>query len=134
MSALFGKAKDKFLSGTCSWTNDTIKAVLVSAGYTVDLVNHEFLSDIPSGARVATSAELGGKTVSGGAADAGDFWFTAVQGAQCPYLVTFRDTGSAATSDLISFHDSATAGLPLTPNGGDVLVKIDNGADKLFRL
>lgn len=134
MSALYDKAREKFLRGERSWNNDTYKAVLVTIDYTVDLANHEFLSDIDSGARLATSAEIGSKTTTGGVADCADFWFTAVQGDDGHYMVIYRDTGNAATSDLISYHDSATTGLPITPNGGDILVQIDAGADRLFKL
>ena len=45
----------------------------------------------------------------------------------------YRDTGVEATSALIAYIDTAT-GLPITPNGGDIIVNWDNGANKIFRL
>ena len=45
----------------------------------------------------------------------------------------YRDTGTEATSPLIAYIDTAT-GLPITPNGGDIIVVWDDGANKIFRL
>ena len=133
-NALYGKGRQHFLDGDVDWTADTIKAVLIDAAdYTVAIDTHEFLSDIPSGARVATSAALTGKTSALGVADAADVSFPAVVGDQSEALVLFKDTGSAATSILIAYIDTAT-GLPATPNGGNINVTWDNGANKIFKL
>jgi hypothetical protein len=48
-------------------------------------------------------------------------------------LVIYQDTGVEGTSRLIGYYDVAT-GLPITPNGGDVTVTLDNGANKIFAL
>lgn len=133
-NALYGKGRQKFGEASINWTSDTIKAVLIDvADYTVAIDTHEFLSDIPSIARVATSAALGSKTNVLGVFDIQDFAFTAVTGDPSEAIVFYKDTGSAATSPLISYHDTAT-GLPVTPNGGDVNITIDNGSNKLFKL
>jgi hypothetical protein len=47
--------------------------------------------------------------------------------------VIYKDTGTAATSPLIAYIDTAT-GLPVTPNGGDITVTWDNGSNKIFKL
>jgi hypothetical protein len=134
-NALYDKGREGFLDGSIDWDTDTIKAVLVDNGaYTVDLATHQFLSDIASGARIATlAAGLSGKTVTAGVADASDATFTAVSGASVESIVLYKDTGSAATSRLIAYIDTAT-GLPVTPNGGDITVAWDNGANKIFKL
>ncbi len=133
-NAMYGKGREKFLRGELSWNTHDIKAVLVDAAdYTVAIDTHEFLSDIPAGARVATSAILTGKSTTLGVADIQDFAFTAVVGDPSEIVVFYRDTGSAATSPLVSYHDTAT-GLPVTPNGGDINITIDNGSNKLFKL
>lgn len=130
MSALYGKARAKFLDGGISWSADTIKAVLVDAAdYTVSLDAHEFLSDIPAAARVATSPALTGKTSTLGVADAADLSFPSVTGDPTEALVLYKDTGTAATSPLIAYIDAAA-----TPNGGAVNVAWDNGANRIFRL
>lgn len=131
-NALYKKFKERQLLGTApvQWVADTIKMVLVDgASYTPDMTNHEFLSDIPIGMRIATSAALSGKTGTSGIAVAADSLFTAATGATSEYVVCFKDTGSAATSPLIALWDAG--GLPITPNGLDIT--IDFGAS-LFEI
>lgn len=133
-NGLYDKARQKFLDGSISWSSDNIKIVLVDAAdYTVSLSTHEFLSDIPSGARVATSDNLSNKTSTSGIADADNVTFTAVTGDPSEAIVIYKDTTNAATSDLIAYIDTAT-GLPVTPNGGDITITWDNGTNKIFKL
>lgn len=133
-NALFDKARQRFLEGQFNWNTDTIKSVLVDTGsYTPNLSAHEFLSDVGSGSRISTSGSFTGKTTTGGAADANDVTFTSVTGASIEAIIIYKDTGSDATSPLIAFIDTAT-GLPITPNGGDIIVTWDNGANKIFKL
>jgi hypothetical protein len=133
-NALYDKGREAFLSGTISWSSDNIKCVLVDAAdYTVNTATHQFLSDVASGGRVATSSNLASKTVTAGVADAADVTFSAVTGDQSEALVIYKDTGSAATSPLIAYIDTAT-GLPVTPNGADITVTWDNGSNKIFKL
>jgi len=133
-NALYDLGRQGFLDGSISWSGDTIKAVLVDTGtYTVNLSTHEFLSDIASGARVATSGALASKTVTAGVADAADVTFTAVSGSSAEAIVLYQDTGTVGTSRLIAYIDTAT-GLPVTPNGGDITVAFDSGSNKIFKL
>ena len=133
-NGLYDKARQKFLDGSISWSSDNIKIVLVDAAdYTVSLSTHEFLSDIPSGARVATSDNLSNKTSTSGIADADNVTFTAVTGDPSEAIVIYKDTTNAATSPLIAYIDTAT-GLPVTPNGGDITITWDNGTNKIFKL
>lgn len=134
-NALYDNGRESFLRGEISWNGDNIKAVLVdTASYSVDLAADQFLSDIPAGERVATSGNLASKTTVDGVADAADVTFSSVTGDQSEALVLYQDTGSASTSRLIAYIDSAT-GLPVTPNGGDVTISWDDTADlKIFKL
>ena len=137
-NALFGLAKESLLSQSPSIDLDTDN-LLVSLvrGYTVNLATHQFLSDVTGGGGgtiVATSGNLAGKTVALGVFDATDVTYVAVgAGAACETLVIYKDTGVAATSPLIAYIDSAT-NLPVTPNGGDILITWDAGANKIFAL
>lgn len=133
-SALYAKAKKAFLDGDIDLLTDDIKAVLVdSADYTLDLAAHDFLDDIAAGARVATTGNLANKTTTGGVFDADDITITSVTGDQVEYVIIYKDTGAAATSNLIACIDTAT-GLPCTPNGGDITIQWDSGASKIFAL
>ncbi|MEU1880313.1 hypothetical protein ABZ470_23640 [Streptosporangium sp. NPDC020072] len=135
-NTLYDKGREKFLTGAISWASDNIKIYLVR-GYTPNTSTHEFLSDITGGGGgtlVATSANLSSKTTTAGVADAADITYSAVAaGAACAHLVIAKDTGTAGTSPLIGLIDTAT-GLPVTPNGGDITVTFDNGANKIFKL
>jgi hypothetical protein len=133
-NGLYDKGRQAFLEGGVAWLTDNIKVVLVDTGaYGPNLATHQFLSDIAAGARIATSANLAGKTSTAGVADANDAVFSAVTGVQSEAVVIYKDTGTAGTSTLIAYIDTAT-GLPVTPNGGDITVVWDNGANKIFKL
>ncbi|TXH58748.1 MAG: hypothetical protein E6Q97_01370 [Desulfurellales bacterium] len=133
-SVVYKSAKQKFLSGTLDLTSLTLKAVLIdTADYTFSAA-HDFLDDVPSGARVGTPQTLASKTVTDGVFDAADITFTSVTGDQCEAIIIYEDSGSEATSDLICYIDTAASGLPVTPNGGNINVAWDNGANKIFAL
>ena len=133
-NALYDPGRESFLKGEIAWQTDNIKAVLVktATGYTFSAA-HQFLSSILVGERIATSANLGTKTTTSGVADAANVTFTAVTGDACGAVVLYKDTTDAATSNLIAYIDTAT-GLPVTPNGGDITVQWDDGANKIFKL
>lgn len=132
-NALYAKAKEAFLSGLIDLTTDTIKATLLdSADYTPDLAAHDFIDDVPAGARVAT-VTLSGKSVTGGVFDAADVTASAVTGDQCEYIIIWQDTGTESTSRLIAIIDTAT-GLPITPNGADIVLQWSNDTAHIFQL
>lgn len=134
-NALYDLARQSFLSGSpaIDWDTDNIKVSLVrSSAYTPNLATDQFLSSVPT--RVADSADLSGKSVTSGVADASDVTFTAVAaGLAVQYVLIWKDTGVAGTSPLIALIDTGT-GLPITPNGGDIVVSWDAGANKIFKL
>jgi hypothetical protein len=131
---LYTKAKQGLIDGSIDLDTDNIKAVLVDgADYTPNLATHDNLDDIPVAGRVATSGNLASKTVTDGVFDAADVTISAVSGDQFEYIVLYKDTGVESTSRLILLIDTAT-GLPCTPNGGDITIAWDNGANKIFKL
>ena len=133
-NALYDKGREGFLDGTIDWDTNDIRVILVDvADYTVDLAAHDNLDDVAAGARVAVSGALSNKTVTNGVADADNGTFSAVTGDVSEALVIYKHTGTESTSRLIAYIDTAT-GLPVTPNGGDITVAWDNGANKIFKL
>lgn len=138
-NALYDAAREKFLTAQLDWTVVAIKALLVDTGaYTVNLATDLSLANIAAGARIATSGNLTTKTATGGAADADNVTFLAVPvgtggAAAVEAIVLCTNTGTDATSYLIAYIDTAT-GLPITPNGGDIIVTWDNGPNKIFKL
>ena len=135
-NALFTPYKETLLSQNpaVDLDSDTIKVALVTAGYTFNAA-HQFYSSITPGSNVVgTPQTLASKTVAGGVFDAADATFTAVTGSQVVALVIYKDTGDNATSPLIAFIDSASAGLPVTPNGGNIVIAWDNGTNRIFKV
>lgn len=133
-NSIYTLAKKAFLDGQIDLLSNDIKALLIdSAGYSVNLTTDEFLSDIPAGARIATSANLTGKSTTAGVFDADDTVFSSVTGVQSEAIVIYQDTGVEATSRLI-LYASSYSGLPITPNGADINMVWDNGANKIFRI
>ena len=143
MSALFDSGRQAFLEGSIAYLTDTIKIMLIDqAIYNPDTAVDDFFGDITATACIGNSSghtradmpTLGGKSSTNGVADATDVTFTTVAaGAALASLVIFQDTGADGTSQLIAKIDSGT-GLPVTPNGGDITVAFDNGANKIFKL
>jgi len=143
-NALFDLGREGFLAGEIDWDTAVIKAALVR-GYTPNLATHKFVSDVTGagGTLVATSAALASKTVAAGVADAADTTFTAVaSGAAIPYLLVFQSSAATGGGDVaataqrvIALIDSSTGvALPVTPNGGDITIAWDNGANRIFKL
>lgn len=124
--ALYSKYKEALLSGAANtdMSGGDVKAILVDTNDYTFSQTHEFLSDVPSGARVATSANLAAKTFTNGTFDCADFTWTAATGDQSEAIVFYIDTGSAATSRLIIYKDSDT-NLPVSPNGGDITYNVN---------
>ena len=51
----------------------------------------------------------------------GAFTMSSVTGDVAEFLTVWKNSGSAATSPLVITWDSASTGLPVTPNGGDII-------------
>lgn len=133
-NALYDAGRKAFLDGDIDWVNDDTRVILVDAAdYTVNLGTHDFLDDVAAAARVSTSGAMSGKTSTAGVADANDVTLTAVSGDPSEALVIYKHTGTESTSNLIAYIDTAT-GLPVTPNGADITIVWDNGANKIFKL
>lgn len=131
---LYDKARQRFLTAQINWTTATIKAVLVSTStYTVNASSHEYLSDIGTTSRIATSSAFTTPTATSGAADADDVTFSSVTGSAIGAIVIYSEGSGDSTSPLIAYIDSAS-GLPITPNGGDIIITWDSGTNKIFKL
>lgn len=134
-SGKYKKFCEEVLQGQIDLIANDIKVVLIdTAFYTPNLTTDQFLSDIPAGARVAISPSLSGKSVAAGVFDAADPVFASVAGGTtCEAIAFFKDTGVVGTSPLIYYADNYT-NLPVTTNGANITVVLDNTADKIFAL
>lgn len=125
---VYPKFKKAAMSGgpTHDLIAGSVKVVLVDTGaYTYDPA-HEFLSDIPSGARIAISGALTSKAVTDtGAFQSANTVFSAVTGPSVEAVALFIDTGAPTTSRLVMFQDTGVTGLPVTPAGASYNVIVD---------
>lgn len=137
-SAVYPSAKASFLGADIDLLVDDIRAILVNttgAGtlYTYSSA-HDFLNDVSAGARIGVSGNLAGKTTTAGVFDATDTSVTSVSGDIVEAVILYKHTGTESTSNLICYIDTFSAGVPLTPDGGNVLIAWDNGANKIFSI
>ena len=133
-SAIYPKAKESFLSQNPSidMDTDTINVALIDTGTYTYSSAHDFWDDAVAGL-VGSVQALGSKTVTNGVFDAADTTFTSVSGATEEALIIYKSTGVNSTSPLIAYIDTGT-GFPVTPNGGNIVVTWDSGANKIFAL
>jgi len=140
-NALFNPGREGFLAGEIDWDTAVIKVALVRA-YTFSAA-HKFVSEVTAAGGVlhVTSAALTNKSVTGGTADADDVTYTSVAAnASNHSLLIFQSSAVTGGADvaataqrLIAWIDTGT-NLPIVPNGGNVTVAWDNGANKIFTL
>lgn len=133
-NALYDLGREGFLAGDIAWDTGDIRMVFVDeADDTIDLAVDDNLDDRAAASRVATSGSFGSKTTTAGVADAADVTVATVSGDQFESLDLYNHTGTESTSRLIANIDTAT-GLPTTPNGNDITVRWDSGANRIFKL
>lgn len=146
-NALYDPGREGFLAGEIDWDTGVIKCALVrltAAGAPVFTASQKFVSDLTATHTIAaTSAALSGKTVTSGVADANDFspaFASVAANAQNHVLVLFQSSAvgggadvAASAQRLIAWIDTGT-NIPVVPNGGDINITWDNGANKIFKL
>ena len=75
-------------------------------------------------ATVVATTDLASVTIGSvgvGVVDAADTTFSSVTGDAADYLVAWKNSGTPATSPVAVIWDSASIGIPVTPNGGDII-------------
>ena len=129
-NAIYPKYKEAILaaSANVSLTTGTVKVALSTAAYNSA---HDFYDDVSANS-IGTPQTIASTTVTNGLFDGDDVTFTSVSGSQVTSLIIYIDTGSAATSRLVSFLDTNVTGLPVTPNGGNI--SITWNASGIFQL
>lgn len=127
MSAWYPNYLEAILSGGADvdLVSGDLRLALLDVEYVYDGA-HEFFSSVPVTARVALSGSLLGTTTADGVLDADDVTVSNVPaGEDVTQMVLYVNTGADATSRLVLHLDSAAAGLPFTPDGGDRLIEWD---------
>ena len=104
--------------------------VTTSGGYTYNAA-HQFYSSLSN--IVGTPAPITTPTVVNGTFDGDDVTFTAVSGTVVGALVIYRaNSGANTTWRLVLYEDTSVTGLPVTPNGGNIVVTFN--ASGIFTL
>ena len=104
-----------------NWNSDNIKMIAATSGYTPNTNTDEFVNPaIAGGNIVARSPNFTTKSSVAGVLKADNPVFSSVTGSTITQFVVFDDSGSDATSELLILYDTATSGLPVTPNGGNI--------------
>jgi hypothetical protein len=118
MSGFFDKYLEVSRTTGLNLTTADLRLLIIdSADHTINPATDQYLDDIPSAARVATSGSLTGATASGKTFDASDPTFSAATGDPAEAVILYYHTGTESTSLLICYWD----GLSVTPNGGDII-------------
>lgn len=115
MSSLYPKGAGHMLAGDVDFDAATLKILFYSGSYNSA---HEFVSDLTGASIIARSGALTGVTTALGVLDANNLTITSVSGAAFTHVILYKDTGSDATSLLVTNFDVAL----FTPNGSDVNV------------
>lgn len=77
--------------------------------------------DEVNAADVVATGDVGVSGIADGVVSlTGAVTFSSVTGDAADFLAVWKNSGSPATSPLIITWDSASTGLPVTPNGGDI--------------
>jgi hypothetical protein len=140
-NALTNPGRAAFLTASMGWLAGSVPGTWVPyiIGSWVRTDDAVFLSDIPFAAGAVWRARgtyLVSKTVASGIADAADTLVAGVGSAgsaTAVYVVLVNETNASNTSLLGAIIDTAS-GLPFLPNGGDVNIVWDDGANKIFKL
>ena len=122
-NAVYPKAKQLALGAGMNLTTATVKALLIDTALYTYSAAHQFLSDVPAGARVGVAATLTSKTITDGAFTAGAINVSGLSGApSVEAVIIYVDTGLEASSYLVAYLDQASSGLPTTPGAPSIAV------------
>lgn len=121
-NALYPKWKEALIQASAnSDLTGTVKVALVDTGAYTYSSAHEFLTSLTG--VVGTAQTIGAtKSYTNGVFGGAGVTFSAVTGSSAEALVIYIDTGTAGTSRLVAYIDTGVTGLPVTPNGGDIVV------------
>lgn len=121
------------------WENDTINCCLVAQGTDSAVSSPDAVLDniAPAARDYGLSGDAGvilptPSVESNGAANGGQVTFQSVSGSTIGAVMLYKVFGGTDASPLILWLDTAT-GLPITPNGGDIIITWDTGVNKIFR-
>lgn len=132
---IYKKAKEGMLNGQIDIDSTNLKVVFIDTSkYSANEDINQFLSDIPSNARVHTSLALGNVSTTLGVLDADDMAMT-YDGLSFQAIVLCQTGSTDENSRLISFIDTSE-GLPFAQTSESVSLSIrwDNTSTKIITI
>lgn len=105
-----------------------IECVLTDNGVTdLSEITHQDVADV-STSFVPTPVVVTGTTITNPTSatvrwDANDVTFTSVSGASCEQVLLYNNSAGATSTDLLICKFGTATGLPVTPNGGNIVVQ-----------
>ena len=126
-NAIYDLWKQEILKGTANNLLNSadgatgVFAALVDTGVYTFSQAHQFYSSLTG--IVGTDQEITVKTQALGVFDGNDVTYTAVTGASVEVLIFYRkNAGANTTWPLIAYIDTGVTNLPVTPNGGNIVI------------
>ena len=126
-NAIYDLWKQEILKGTANNLLNSadgatgVFAALADTGTYTFSQAHQFYSSLTG--IVGTDQEITVKTQALGVFDGNDVTYTAVTGASVEAIVLYRkNAGANTTWPLIAFIDTGVTNLPVTPNGGNIVI------------
>lgn len=132
---IYGKAKQAMLSGDIDLGSTNLKVAFIKTGlYTPNQNTHEFLSDIPTAAKVYRSSALQNVSNTLGVLDADDINIV-YDGSSFEAIALYQYGTSDSDSRLIAFIDTSE-GLPFpgTLDASSLLLLWNNTSTKIISL
>jgi len=132
---LYTSMKEDFLAGGINLSSASIRVALVKAGYTVDIDNDRYVSDIGTANIAGRSGNLDKVSITDGIFDAENETIEDYGTEGFSYMVMYEHTGNDATSRLIAYLDTGI-GLPVasTTESISVTIKWSDLLTKIFSL
>lgn len=103
------------------FNTDNIDASLLDQTDSGTITSATVVYDTVDTATVVATADVTVSGISAGVVSASAVTFTSVTGDAADYLTVWKNSGTPSTSPLAITWDSATTGLPVTPNGGNIV-------------
>jgi hypothetical protein len=130
MAVVYAQGLVNILTGTQNWPTDGWKAMLTLDSYAVNQETHQFLDDVSASrasgttdqalTEVAPAVDTGNNRVEMDASN-DPVWSSVTIGQSVGEVICYFDTGTPATSPLISYNDFSGGDIPC--NGSDITVQ-----------
>ena len=132
MANVYNRGKAVLANGTVDWDTTAVKVMLVTSTYTYNVDHNtrsQVTNEITNGGYTAGGVNLTGRVVTQNDTNdraelaASNTLFASLAAGDQPYAaIVYRNSGAAATDDLISYNVLTT---PPAPNGGDYTIVWD---------